>query len=135
MPISAKLVEAYRKAEYAVPPDIVLRVGEPNARLDALLDEMRAASAAFVTAANPGSRPRSKEENAAALAELDREVAATGCDSCPAEGRGPDGAWSEPSRLVLGIERAAAEALGRRFGQNAIVFVEKGRAPELVLLG
>src|SRR5687768_7921258 len=114
MPITAKLVDAYRAAHYAVPPDIVLRVGEPNARLDALLDEMRAASAAFVTAANPLSRPRSKEENAAALAELDREVAASGYDSCPAEGRGPDGAWSEPSRLVLGIERAAAEALGRR---------------------
>lgn len=135
MAIPTKLVDAYRAAHYAVPPDIVLRVGEPNARLDALLDQMRAASAAFVTAANPGSRPRSKEENAAALAELDREVAASGHDSCPAEGREPDGTWREPSRLVLGIERAAAEALGRRFGQNAIVFVEKGQAPELVLLG
>ena len=135
MAISAKLVDAYRAAHYAVPPDIVLRVDQPNVRLDALLEQMRAASAAFVTAANPGSRPRSKEENAAALAELDREVAASGYDSCTAEGREPDGSWSEPSRLVLGIERAAAEALGRRFGQNAIVFVEKGRAPELVLLG
>jgi len=135
MPISAKLVEAYRKAEYAVPPDIVLRVGEPNARLDALLAEMRAASAAFVTAANPGSQPRSNEDNAAALAELDREVAASGYDSCPAEGHDPDGHWSEPGRLVLRNERGAAEAPGRGFGQNAIVFVEKGRAPELVLLG
>jgi hypothetical protein len=36
--------------------------------------------------------------------------------------------------LVLGIARAEAEALGREYGQNAIVFAEKGRAPELVLL-
>jgi hypothetical protein len=36
--------------------------------------------------------------------------------------------------LVLGIAREDAEALGRRFGQNAILYLEKGRAPELVLL-
>jgi len=35
--------------------------------------------------------------------------------------------------LVIGIYRANAEALGRIFGQNAIVFVEKGKAPELVI--
>jgi glycine/D-amino acid oxidase-like deaminating enzyme len=133
--ISPKLIEAYRKARYVVLPDIVFHVGEASAPLDALLDDVRANCAAFVTAANPRSQPRSKEENAAALAELDRQVAAAGHDSVPGEGREPDGTWAEPSRLVLGIDRAAAEALGRRFGQNAIVFIEKGRAPELVLLG
>jgi len=35
---------------------------------------------------------------------------------------------------VVGIPRADAETVGRTFGQNAIVFVEKGRAPELVLV-
>ena len=42
---------------------------------------------------------------------------------------------SEPSRLVIGIYRDNAQALGRIFGQNAIVFIEKGGAPELVVLG
>ena len=44
---------------------------------------------------------------------------------------------SEPERsvLVAGISRADAEIVGRAFGQNAIVFVEKGRAPGLVVLG
>jgi hypothetical protein len=37
--------------------------------------------------------------------------------------------------LAIGISRENATAAGRAFGQNAIVFVEKGRAPELVLLG
>ena len=34
----------------------------------------------------------------------------------------------------MGIPRAAAEALGRRLEQNAIVWVEKGKAPQLVVL-
>jgi putative PIN family toxin of toxin-antitoxin system len=51
------------------------------------------------------------------------------------EGRDPEGRWvAEPSLLVLGIAREEAQALGRQLEQNAIVFVEKGRAPELVLL-
>jgi hypothetical protein len=36
---------------------------------------------------------------------------------------------------VVGISRADAEAVGRAFEQNAIVFVEKGRPPELVVIG
>ena len=50
--------------------------------------------------------------------------------------RDPQGRWKpERSALVVGIPRADAEGVGRAFGQNAIVFVERGRAPELLLLG
>jgi hypothetical protein len=37
--------------------------------------------------------------------------------------------------LAIGISRENAEAAGRAFGQNAIVFAEKGKPPELVVLG
>jgi hypothetical protein len=51
------------------------------------------------------------------------------------EGRDPDGKWTaEPSVLIMGIERDEAESLGRRLEQNAIVWIEKGKAPELVVL-
>jgi len=51
------------------------------------------------------------------------------------EGRDPEGKWkAEPSVLIMGIPRAEAEALGRRLEQNAIVFIEKTKAPELVVL-
>jgi hypothetical protein len=95
MPLGPELIEAYRRALYVVygEPELVIRVGEPNAELDALLEAKGAATAAFVTAANPRGRLAGKTEN-----EL------------------------------------AAAALGRAFGQNAIVFVEKGKAPELVIL-
>ena len=134
--ISADLIAAYENADYVVftDPELVLRIGEPSARLDALLEEEGAGTAAFVTAANPRSKPRPAAENAAALATLDQLIAAAGYPWRAGEARDPDGSWVEPSRLVVGIYRENAEALGRLFGQNAIVFVQKGAAPALVVL-
>ncbi len=42
--------------------------------------------------------------------------------------------FGRPELVIRIGARADAEAVGRAFGQNAIVFVEKGRAPELVVL-
>ena len=51
------------------------------------------------------------------------------------EGRDPEGKWrAEPSVLIMGIPLAEAEALARKLEQNAIVWIEKGRAPQLVVL-
>ena len=137
MKMSPKLLDAYRNADYVVfaAPELVLKIGEPSRRLDALIEQEGGTTAAFLTAANPHSEPRSPEENAAELAKLDQIIAAAGYPWRPAEGREPDGTWVEPSRLVIGIYRQNAETMGRLFGQNAIVFVEIGRAPELLLLG
>lgn len=134
MSLSADLIDAYRAAEYVVfaNPDLVLRVGAPAPGLDALLERHGAASAAFVTAANPRGVQRGAPENDAAMAAL------RACLTWPVhagEGRDPRRRWpAEPSLLVVGIPRMEAEALGRRFAQNAIVFAEKGRIVELVLL-
>lgn len=136
MKVSPELIAAYQDADYVIfaDPEFVLKIGEPSARLDALLDEVGATAAAFVTAANPRSKKKSAAENASALSALDQLIAAAGYPWRAGEGREPDGSWAEPSRLVIGIYRENAEALGRLFGQNAIVFVEKGAAPELVVL-
>ena len=132
-----ELIKAYEDADYVVfaQPLLILKIGVPSRRLDQLIEQERATTAAFLTAANPHSEPRSAAENGAELAKLDQIVAHAGYPWRPGEGREPDGGWVEPSRLVIGIYRANAETLGRLFGQNAIVFVDKGRAPELVLLG
>ena len=132
------LIAAYRKAHYVVHgrPEIVLRIGEPNLDLDALLEADGAATAAYVTASNQRGEQRSEAENALAFNALKSFLQKKPYRCRPGEGRDPKGRWpAEPSMLVIGIARAQAEALGRRFGQNAIVFAEKGRAPELVLLG
>jgi putative PIN family toxin of toxin-antitoxin system len=137
MPFAPALAAAYRDADYVVfgNPDLLLHVGEPNPRLDALLEDLDADGAAFLSAANPGSERRAADENLAAAAELERALANANYSRCEGEGRDPNGRWeAEPSLLAVGISRAAAEALGRRFGQNAIVFIARGLAPELVFM-
>lgn len=132
--LSAQLLAAYRQAEYVVHfPEIVIRVGEPNRALDELIGEAR--SAAFVTAANPGSEPRSEEDNRLLSAALKETLDAAGRFYLDGEGRDPQGAWpAEPSLLVLGISRDDATRLARAFAQNAFLWCEPGTAPELVIV-
>ena len=136
MPLTPELLEAYRNAEYVVfaEREIVLRIGEPNARLDALLAEHGARIAAFVTAANPRGEPRPEAENAVANSAMQNLVSAAGYPHYLGEGRNKRRTWAEPSFLIVGIYRQNAEALGALFEQNAIVFCEAGRAPELIAL-
>ena len=132
MPLTPQLIAAYEEALYALDAGPVLRIGEENAELEGLLAARGAAGAAFITAANPRGEPRSHAENEAAMTQLRNALDWPWLEG---EGRDPLGRWpAERSLLVLGIGRQEAEALGRRLAQNAIVFVERGGAPELVLL-
>jgi hypothetical protein len=138
MPATPELIDAYEKALYVVfgRPELVIRVGEPNPDLDELLEAEGAATAAFITAANPRGELTSAWKNEIANAALVETQTKAGYRCFEGEGRDPKGRWKpERSALIVGIPRADAELVGRGFGQNAIVFVEKGRAPELVLLG
>ena len=137
MPLAPELLGAYENADEVVvtEPELVLRIGEPSARLDRLMDAAKAQTAAFISAANPGGQKRSGIKNEFATAALHELVDASGYPGYAGEGRDPDGRWpAEPSVLVIGIYRDNARKLGSLFGQNAIVFIEKGRAPELVVL-
>src|SRR6185369_12040878 len=134
MGLSEALERAYREADYAVlEPPFVLHIGERSAELDALLERSGAPAAAYLTAANPKSERKSAAENRAALAELEKALAGANYSRCPAESRDPRGEWPpEPAFLVPGLPRFEAAALGRRFGQNAVVYAWKGSAPRLV---
>lgn len=137
MPVGPDLIVAYLGAEYAVfgQPELVLRIGESNAALDELLEAEGADTAAYVSAANPRGRLAGTTENVLASTALLQAQREAGYACFAGEGRDPQGEWpAEPSVLVVGIARAEAEVLGRSYEQNAIVFVEKGKAPELVLL-
>jgi hypothetical protein len=99
---------AYEKAEYVV-SGMVFHIGQPCAELDI------ETTAAYITAANPSLVAR--------------------YESIPAESRDPVRQFPpEKGLLVLGIDRYDAMAVGRVLGQNAIVFIERNRVPELVVL-
>ena len=137
MPLRPDLRAAYEKALYVVlgAPDLVIRVGERNADLDDLLDADGVETAAFLSAANPNGILQGQAENELARAALHQVLADEGCICYVGEGRDPEGEWpAEPSILALGISRHEAEVIGRSYEQNAIVFIERGKPPELVVL-
>ena len=137
MPLAPDLIVAYLSAEYAVfgEAELVLLIGKPSADLDALLEAKGAQTACYITAANPRGLRAADTENMLATAALLESQRQAGYACFAGEGRDPRGEWpAEASVLVVGISRAEAEVLGRSYEQNAIVFVRKGGAPELVVL-
>lgn len=128
--------EVYQATAYRVtdgPQRFSIRVGERCAPLDALLAEHGAEEWAYVTAYNPGGEPAEAGANAAAQKRLEAALRAPPRAVLHGEGAGDGGDWPpEPSLLVLGLARADAVALARRFGQEAIVAGRRGAPAELV---
>lgn len=131
-----ELRAAYTRAVYRADTEsepIYLRVGERNSALDRWLAARSARDFAFVSAANPGSVPLSESEN---LHRHERLLARLREDGRIFEHgesyEAASGGWREASLLVCGIERQAAIALARDFGQAALLVGEAGAAVELV---
>jgi Protein of unknown function (DUF3293) len=123
------LLAAYRRTAYEA-DGAVARIGSRSAAVDVLLRRLRGArQGAFVTAWNPCSRPMPRGWNERMQARL-RQAARR----LPrAEGWGRGRGWAEHSLLLAADPRRAA-VLARRFRQNAIVAVRRGRPARLVLL-
>ena len=127
------LEASYRATTYrADTPDgpLSIRVGERCGPLDDLLRDRGFDCWVFVTAHNPGSRRLDPAENACRHANL---VAATaGHETFDGESIADAGDWPpEWSLLVLGIDKAAALALGRRLGQNAVLLARRDESARL----
>lgn len=130
-------LQAYRETHYRVhaPEPFVLQVGVHSPQLEALHAQYGVQSSAYVTACNPFSEQLTDGENAAHMASLTLEVLLDRFAHLTGEGVHPSGTWpAEPSLLVLGIDLAAARALGARYRQNAIVFCDADAVPRLELL-
>ena len=94
-------------------PAISLRVGEPNARLDALLEEVGVETAACIRAGRESVRRD--------LAEALEEQGYVG--------------MGEGSVLVVGMGKSGAKELGERLRQRAVIFHRRGERTELVFVG
>jgi hypothetical protein len=49
-------------------------------------------------------------------------------------GEDSKGAWKEESLLLMGVNQEYACTIGRKYEQNAIVWLELNQAPQLVFL-
>lgn len=136
--MQSTLVAAYRATDYMVNGSggiVVIQIGHYSLTVDRLLARMHARNAAFITAWNPFSKRLSFGANKHWGCELKRYLSVHGFVFLEGEGRGQTGEWPpEPSILAFGISRTEASTIGRRFRQNAIVFVRRGRPAELVML-
>jgi hypothetical protein len=126
--VQPEKLQAYRHTTYvaeAPGQGVRIRIGE----VDPGLGE----SWAVVTASNPGSfKPLPDDLNAQRARELEGEVLRS-WTFYRGKGMPDEPGWSpEQSLLVLGIGRDEAIALGRRYGQNAIVVGAADARAELV---
>lgn len=141
------LDRAYRRARYRVfgPGGVItLQVGRHEPALATILCPTRAqppgpgvrrdgTAAALITACNPHSRLADPATNDAAEAALVSRISAAALPHFRSVALDPDGQWpAEPGLLILGIERRAAVAVARDFGQNALLWIDARCIPELV---
>ena len=136
--LKSGLIAAYRATCFRVDhdPPFTLTVDVRSPELDFLLCSGDYAGAAYVTAWNPLGEELSLEENERLQEALVEELRMTGLRWLTGAGTDPSGAWphEEASLLILGIDRRAACELGRRHGQNAILWIGTDGVPRLVLL-
>jgi hypothetical protein len=134
---TADPMEAFLRTAYTahLPREgtIAIRVGQANAALEALLAAHGADGWAYITAWNPGARRLSAVENAQRHRALVDLLQRMGCTFFEGEGVPDEPGW-EPERsvLVIGIGEDEARAIGRRFGQLAIVCGRRGQLPRLL---
>lgn len=143
-PSRAALEAAYTATTYRVwlpqgPLD--LRLGHCAPRLAALMGRLGMNAWAVITPCNPGSQRLTPQANQARLTALAARLARRGRGAgwrwWPAENRADRGDWPvEPGFLVLFPRggRRAALALGRLFGQNALVWGPRKGAGKLLWL-
>ena len=136
--IPDELVAAYSATEYRVTSDdpvFVLQIGKRSNEIARNFELTGKDGATFITAENSFSQAASAEENAANQANLYKDLAATDAVIMEGAGQGEDPAWpAEASYLAIGISREQACELGRKYQQNAIVWIGPDAVPELVLL-
>ena len=135
--LAASLVAAYRETLYEVESaqPMVLRVGERSEPLAQLMEAGGHTGAVYITACNPYSEPLGGAENGALQDGLREALAREGAVLLDGRGRHPGGGWEpEASFLAFGFQRDEAAELGRRWRQNAVLWIGPGAVPELLLL-
>ena len=103
--ISQDLKQAYESTLFTaqLATSVDFKHGEASPKADALLVLLDVQSAVLITAWNPFSEPKTKEENEVAQRSLETELTAQGIRFLSAIGKGTVDEWAEPSVLALGI--------------------------------
>lgn len=137
--IDPALLAIYKNSDYrlqdAACAPFVMHIDEPCQPLRDLMRFECAETACFISAYNPRSESRTEEQNVLAQERLRLDVMRRGLRVFEGVGEDPGGECAgEPCLLVLGVSRAETEALGRHYGQNALLWMESDGIPRLMLM-
>jgi len=135
--LDPNLIASYQSANYHVyaTPAFTLNIGIASQCLKALFQSAHVKSACFLTAFNPHSQLLSEEENKLRNDQLITELQEYNLQLKSGIGLCQKGEWlGEESILIFGISLTVAKALGKKYGQNAIVWCDHDAVPQLVLL-
>lgn len=133
--LAPELIAAYRAALYRVAAGFDLVIDTPSSALAAWQAGHGVSCSALITACNPASQRQPEPLNQSATRQLEALISQRKLSFSPTLALDPQGNWPpEPGFLIAGLRREAAEALGRRFGQNAIVWAGADAVPGLVVL-
>jgi hypothetical protein len=131
-------IEAYLDTQYRVDvgPDVfVLQVGQHSPALASRYAAIGSDCALFITAFNPLGQEQDDDANQTAHARLGEQLREVVDHVIEGDGADPSGQWpAERSYLAFGIDADAARELGRRFQQDAVVWIGKDAIPQLLLL-
>ena len=105
------------------PTEFIIKIDQYSPELHSLYSQTGARSALFITAWNPYSQPLSDNENEIRQQYLIKSIAAAGYEYHPGEGKHPDNNWpAEKSIFILGSSKEDSVELGKKYGQNAVVW-------------
>ncbi len=125
--LDQRLLAAYLATQYWVgwPGEIgsFVRIGETDSPFIHFLLQENIENFAIITASNPFSQLLGEKENEARNAALNENLVACTTLLFPARNISPDGAWPvEHGFCAAGIPEEMAMGLGKKYGQNAVVW-------------
>ena len=129
------LIEAYENTNYYIYHDteIIINIAKKNIDLINLFKDKNLISASIITAYNPFSKIMTEEQNLSAQLQLKKMIEDSNLSYLDAIGQDIKKEWpGEPSFFIENISKENAIKLGRKFNQNAIVWVDKNLIPELI---
>ena len=133
--IENSLIEAYENTNYYIYHDteITINIAKKNIDLINLFKDKNLISASIITAYNPFSKIMTEEQNLSAQLQLKKMIEDSNLSYLDAIGQDIKKEWlGEPSFFIENISKENAIKLGKKFNQNAIVWVDKNLIPELI---
>ena len=133
--IENSLIEAYENTNYYIYHDteITINIAKKNIDLINLFKDKNLISASIITAYNTFSKIMTEEQNLSAQLQLKKMIEDSNLSYLDAIGQDIKKEWlGEPSFFIENISKENAIKLGKKFNQNAIVWVDKNLIPELI---